>query len=74
VLEGVAGQLAICPAISTPVGPPPTTTNVIAARCASRSRQSSARSKAPSSLDRTASALSSDFTSPAISAHSGLPK
>ena len=65
---------AICPAISTPVGPAPTTTNVSHAARRSASSSVSAASKALSSRLRTTSALSSDFTSAACSLQSSCPK
>ena len=64
----------IWPAISTPVGPAPTTTKVSQARRRSSSVSSSAASKALRICARTASALSSDFTSWAYSSHSSWPK
>ena len=65
---------AIWPAISTPVGPAPTTTKVsqAARRCGSASI--SAASNALRIRDRVASALSSDFTSGAAARHSSWPK
>ena len=65
---------AICPDISTPVGPAPTTTKV---RCACRSSESgmiSAASKARRISARTAIALSSVLTSAANSRQSSCPK
>ena len=64
----------ICPAISTPVGPAPTTTNVSHASRACASVSHSAASNALRSRLRTTSALSSDFTSAAYSRHSSWPK
>ena len=65
---------AIWPAISTPVGPAPTTTNVSHSPRRSGSRSSSAASKAARMRLRTVSALSSDFTSAAWALHSSWPK
>jgi len=65
---------AIWPAISTPVGPPPTTTKVSWAARSSASSLISARSKALSSRERTVIADSSDLTSAACSRHSSWPK
>jgi hypothetical protein len=65
---------AICPAISTPVGPAPTTTNVSQAARRSRSGSSSAASNALRIRPRALRALSSDFTSSAYSRQSSLPK
>ena len=64
----------IWPAISTPVGPPPTTTNVSQASRRSGSGSSSAASKAARMRPRTISALSSDLTSAAYSLQSSWPK
>jgi hypothetical protein len=65
---------AICPAISTPVGPAPTTTKVSHPRRRSASDSISAASNALSICARTASALSSDFTSGATPRQSSWPK
>src|SRR5919204_346906 len=65
---------AIWPAISTPVGPAPTTTNVSHASRASALGSASAASKAARRRLRTASALSSDLTSAAYVRHSPWPK
>ena len=65
---------AIWPAISTPVGPAPTTTKVSQPVRRAGSGSSSAPSKALRMRRRTSSALSSDFTSGACSAHSSWPK
>ena len=64
----------IWPAISTPVGPPPTTTKVSWAACSAGSSIISARSNALSSRERTVIADSSDLTSAACSRHSSWPK
>ena len=61
---------AICPASSTPVGPPPTTAKVIQASRSSGSAASSARSKAPSTRERTRRASASDLSGGASAAHS----
>ena len=50
-----------CPAISTPVGPPPITTKVMRARRRASSSSASARSKAPKICPRRYRASSSDF-------------
>jgi hypothetical protein len=65
---------AIRPATSTPVGPPPTTTNVNQRSPAAASCSTSAASNAFRIRDRTRSALSSDLTSSATSRHSSCPK
>ncbi len=65
---------AIWPAISTPVGPAPTTTNVSHSSRRSGSRSSSAASNAARMPLRTVSALSSDLTSAACALHSSWPK
>ena len=65
---------AIWPAISTPVGPAPTTANVSHFARFSGSGSISAASNAARIRRRTSSARSSDFTSGARSAHSGWPK
>ena len=65
---------AIWPAISTPVGPAPTITNVSQAARRSGSCSISAASKAARMWLRTISALSSDLTSFACSLHSSWPK
>ena len=57
---------AICPAISTPVGPAPTTTNVSHARRRSASGSHSAASSAVRMRVRMSSAPSSDFSSGAL--------
>jgi hypothetical protein len=65
---------AICPAISTPVGPAPTTTNVSHGARRSGSDSFSAASNALRMRPRTVSALSSDLTSAAYRLHSSWPK
>ena len=65
---------AICPAISTPVGPAPTTTNVSQLWRRSGSVSTSAASNAPSTRLRISSAPESDFSSGACSRHSSWPK
>lgn len=65
---------AICPDISTPVGPAPTTTKVSSARRASGSLIISAASKARRRFERTEIALSSVLTSAAYCRHSSCPK
>ena len=65
---------AICPDISTPVGPAPTTTNVSCAWRASGSSIISAASNARRISARTAIALSSVLTSAAYSRQSSCPK
>ena len=65
---------AICPAISTPVGPAPTTTNVSQAARRAESGSASAASNALSNRLRATRALSSDFTSAACSRQSSWPK
>ena len=65
---------AIWPAISTPVGPAPTTTNVSQASRRPRSGSASAASKALRRRVRTTSALSSDFTSAACSRQLVVPE
>ena len=65
---------AIWPAISTPVGPAPTTTNVSQLRRRSGSGSASAASKASRMRLRMSSAPSSDFSSGACSRQSSWPK
>jgi len=65
---------AIWPAISTPVGPPPTTTNVSHSARTSGSGSISAASNALRMRLRATSALSSDFTSVAYRPQSSWPK
>ena len=65
---------AIAPAISTPVGPPPITTNVSSSRCRPGSGSRSARSKASSTRRRIATASSSVFSPGACAAQSSWPK
>ena len=64
----------IWPAISTPVGPAPTTTKVSHAARSAGSGSPSAASNAPRRRLRTVSALSSDFTSAAYVRQSSCPK
>jgi hypothetical protein len=64
----------ICPAISTPVGPAPTTTKVSQPVRAPASGSISAASNARRMRCRTASALSGDFTSGAKGRQSSCPK
>ena len=65
---------AICPAISTPVAPAPTTTKVSQASRASGSVSSSASSYAPKILPRSSRASSMVFMPGAYSAKWSLPK
>ncbi len=65
---------AICPAISTPVGPAPTTTNESQEPRSSSERAISAASNALRIAERVTSALSSDLTSWANSPHASWPK
>jgi len=65
---------AIGPAISTPVLPPPTTTNVSQLARSSGSDTASAASNALRILPRTRIALSSGFTSAARGRQSSWPK
>src|SRR5262249_42847777 len=65
---------AIWPAISTPVGPAPTTTNESQDERSSGSGAISAASKALRIAERVTRALSSDLTSCANSLHWSLPK
>ena len=65
---------AICPAISTPVGPAPTTTKVSWRSRSASVSATSAVSKARRICARMCSAPSSDFSSAACSCHSGWPK
>ena len=64
----------IWPAISTPVGPAPTTTNVISVARASGSLSISAASNARRIGERTSMALSSVLTSAANSRQCSCPK
>ena len=65
---------AIWPAISTPVGPAPTTTNESQDPRSSGSGAISAASNALRIAERVTSALSSDLTSCANSPHASWPK
>ena len=65
---------AFCPAISTPVGPAPTTTNVSQLACSWGSCSSSATSNACRIRPRTRSELSNDLTSSASDRHCSRPK
>jgi hypothetical protein len=65
---------AIWPAISTPVGPAPTTTKVSSSAWSAGSGSSSAASKAARMWRRMVSAPSSDLSSAACSCHSSWPK
>ena len=65
---------AIAPDISTPVGPAPTKTNVISARCISRSGSISAASNARRILRRIAVASGIDFKPGANGSHASCPK
>ena len=65
---------AICPAISTPVGPAPTTTNVSALATCAAVPASSARSKAVKIRPRSSRASSTVFMPGANSAKWSLPK
>ena len=65
---------AIWPAISTPVGPAPTTTNVSHRSTAAGSVSSSASSNAPKIRPRSSSASSMLFMPGANSANPSLPK
>ena len=65
---------ASAPAISTPVGPPPITTNVSSARPLRGSLSRSARSNASSTRRRISSASSSVFSPGATRRHSSWPK
>ena len=65
---------AIWPAISTPVGPPPTTTNVSHARLASGSSSSAAISNAPKILPRSSRASLIVFIPGAQRENSSWPK
>ena len=64
---------AICPAISTPVGPAPTTTKVSARSASAGVCASSASSKAPKIRPRSSSASSIDFIPGAWRANWSLP-
>ena len=64
---------AICPAISTPVGPAPTTTKVRARSASTADSASSASSKAPKIRPRSSSASSIDFIPGAWRANPSLP-
>ena len=64
----------IWPAISTPVGPAPMTTNVRKRRTSSGSVARSASSKEPKMRPRSSSASSIDFMPGANSANWSLPK
>jgi hypothetical protein len=65
---------AIWPAISTPVGPAPTTTKVSSSSMSCSSSESSASSKAPKILPRSSSASSMLFMPGANLANSPCPK
>ncbi|COX21572.1 Uncharacterised protein [Mycobacterium tuberculosis] len=65
---------AICPAISTPVGPAPTTVNVSSLARRSGSLDRSACSKALNMRPRNSNASSMDFMPGANSAKWSLPK
>ena len=65
---------ASVPAISTPVGPAPTTTKLIQAARSSRRRQRSARSKAPITRERMSKASARVLSPGACGAHSSCPK
>ena len=65
---------ASAPASSTPVGPPPMTTNVVQARWASALVSSSADSKARRMRRRMSSASPTVFNPGAWAAHLSLPK
>jgi hypothetical protein len=65
---------AMAPAISTPVGPPPTMTEVSIRFLTAGSASRSATSYASSIRARTRSASSSVFRAGANCAHSGWPK
>ena len=69
-----ATSSAIWPAISTPVGPAPTTTKVISRSISLGVLASSAHSKAPKIRPRSSSASSIDFIPGAYWANWSLPK
>ncbi|SKU51208.1 Uncharacterised protein [Mycobacteroides abscessus subsp. abscessus] len=65
---------AICPAISTPVGPAPTTVKVMSLRRRTGSLERSACSNAPRMRPRSSRASSMDFIPGAHSAKWSFPK